>query len=201
MTIELHPTYPEYLWYPGMLVNATHSCENLAYQLRNYIVNEKPSADQLKSFVRTNLIEEGLGVTDITDEEVIHLIENSEPWPSSYYFADIISRRVQSGWSTHGHSAADVNIYASSPKHAQALIGNHENTEVGNFLRDYLDLDLEPVTKELMEKGPSFNKIAADGSIVSWTGKPLPEGRAVDHMDHYHGDFKRSLEFNRGTYL
>ncbi|MCJ1350292.1 MAG: hypothetical protein MMC33_000273 [Icmadophila ericetorum] len=197
---QLHTTYPEYLWYPGMLVNATHSAENLAYQLRNYIVNEKPSADQLKSFVRTHLIGEGLGVTDATDKEINSLVDNSEPWPASYILADIISRRAQSGWSTHGHSAADVNIYASSPKDAQALIGNHENTEVGNFLRDYLDLDLELITKELVEKGPSFNTFAADGSAISWMGKPLPESKVVGQMDHYHGDFKRSLECGCGVY-
>ena len=93
-------------------------------------------------------------------------------------------------------TAADVNIYASNPKDARKLIGNHENTEVGDFLRDYLDLDLEPITKELLEKGPSFDTFSADGSRESWMGRPVPKTKVVDKMDHYHGDFKRSLDCN-----
>ena len=104
--------------------------------------------------------------------------------------------------------AVDVNIYASSPQDAKALVGNHENTEVGNFLRDYLDLDLEPITKDLVEKGAVFQlggmDADADGEKQkqegswSWMGKKLEEGRRLDGMDHYHGDFKRSLEWGDG---
>ena len=87
----------------------------------------------------------------------------------------------------------DVNIYASDLKVAHALVGNHENTEVGNFLRDYLDLDLEPITAELREKGAAFNALEEDGSKVSWMGKPVSTSKKVED-DHYHGDFKRSLD-------
>lgn len=44
---------------------------------------------------------------------------------AAYVFADMISRRAQTGWSTHGHSGADVNIYTSDKKTAKALVGNH----------------------------------------------------------------------------
>lgn len=92
-------------------------------------------------------------------------------------------------------TGADVNIYASNPKHARKLIGNHENTEVGDFLCDYLDLDLKPITEELIAKGAAFDTFSAEGLRESWMGKPIPSGRELDHMDHYHGDFKRSLEY------
>ena len=87
-----------------MLVNATHSGENLAYQLRDYLAKHKSDHTGLKSFIRNELVEKGLGVYDATDSEIDLLVDNSEPWPASYIFADIISRRAQSGWSTHGHS-------------------------------------------------------------------------------------------------
>ena len=88
-----------------MLVNATHSAENLAYQLHDYLSAQKSvSKDNVKAFVRKTLLERGLGVYDATDDEVSRLAENSDPWPASYIFADIISRRAQIGWSTHGHS-------------------------------------------------------------------------------------------------
>ena len=87
-----------------MLVNATHSGENLAYQLQDYLTKHKSDHIGLKSFIRNDLIGKGLGVYDATDAEINLLVNNSEPWPASYIFADIISRRAQSGWTTHGHS-------------------------------------------------------------------------------------------------
>ena len=82
-------------------------------------------------------------------------------------------------------TAVDVNIYASNPKHARPLIGNHENTEIGTFLREYLDVDTEAVTKELKEQ-------LKTSRFRNWLGKPV--GDEVDTMkelDHYHGDFKK----------
>ena len=43
----------------------------------------------------------------------------------------------------------DVNIYAVGKEARERLLGNHENTEIGEFIRDYLDLDLDRVTKIL----------------------------------------------------
>lgn len=212
MLAELHDAYPVYRWYPDMLINSTHSAENLAYQLRDHLAEQgKISRDDLATYIREKLIEQGLGVYDATDEEINRLVDNSDPWPASYIFADIISRRAQVGWSTHGHSgnslpplksehsetesitAADVNIYASSPKHARPLIGNHENTEVGDFLREYLDVDTEAVTEELKEQ------LATLSRFKNWLGKPIDETKTMADLDHYQGDFKRNLECGCGA--
>lgn len=195
-----------------MLVNATHSAENLAYQLHDYLSAQKSvSKDNVKAFVRKTLLERGLGVYDATDDEVSRLAENSDPWPASYIFADIISRRAQIGWSTHGHSgtypfsnakplsfpltpspAVDVNIYASDPRHAQPLVGNHENTEIGGFIRDYLGLNLDAITRDL----EAHAAIEDTGRL--WMGRPVEDERTLAQEDHYHGDFKRSLECGCG---
>lgn len=102
----------------------------------------------------------------------------------------MVSRRSQTGWTTHGHSAADVNIYTSDPGAAGALVGNHENTEVGKFLREYLAVDVDAVTKELKDKGI---KLMGEGE-GGWMG-PLPEdGQRLDgqeHLESYSGDFRR----------
>lgn len=106
----------------------------------------------------------------------------------------MISRRAQTGWSTHGHSAADVNIYTSDPEAARALKGNHENTEVGDFLRNYLDVDVEAITKELREKGKGLKVQGVDGTEVSWMGKVPDAGQRLDgqtHLASYSGDFKK----------
>lgn len=80
-----------------------------------------------------------------------------------------------------------MNIYAS--KGAAALAGNHENTEVGEFMRDYLELDLKHITRRLREHNPRFDIETESGDKQSWMG-PLPEpGKNLDHFDAYHGDF------------
>lgn len=106
----------------------------------------------------------------------------------------MVSRRSQTGWSTHGHSAADVNIFASNPETAAPLIGNHENTEIGEFLRNYLDVDVEAITKELKEKGAMFDTMDSEGRPVSWLGALPVKGERLDgqdHLDHYQSDFKK----------
>lgn len=110
---QLHTTYPVYRWFPEMLINATHSAENLAYQLRDHLSGQpKPvNRDDLRTWIREHLLQDGLGVHDATDEEINHLIDDSDPWPASYTFADIISRRAQVGWSTHGHSGSSSPIF------------------------------------------------------------------------------------------
>jgi alkaline phosphatase len=50
----------------------------------------------------SNALEKDLGVQDATSEEVSLLVDQPENAP--YTFADIISRRAQTGWTTHGHS-------------------------------------------------------------------------------------------------
>lgn len=190
MQAELHDAYPKYRWYPDMLVNATHSAENLAYDLHHHVTTHVAAArDHTVSYIKLIILQNGLGVYDATDDEVNRLVDNTDPWPASYILADIISRRAQVGWTTHGHSAVDVNIYASNPKHAKALIGNHENTEIGEFIRDYLDVDLDAVTKELVKQQAFLSP-----------GKPVDDSNTLADTDHYQGDFKRSLGCNCGSH-
>ncbi len=178
---QLHDAYPEYHWFPDLLVNATHSAENLAAQLDEHVsTHVAASEDAVKTWIRAQLIEVGLGIHDATDAEISRLVNKDDPWPPSYVFADMISRRAQVGWSTHGHSAVDVNIYASKPQHARRLIGNHENTEIGVFMREYLGVEVEGITDEL--KG-----YTGEG----WMGAGVKDGEDPVGVDQYHGDFRR----------
>ena len=88
--------------------------------------------------------------------------------------------------------AVDVNIYASKPQHAHPLVGNHENTEIGVFLRDYLNVDTDAVTKELKEQ------LASSSRFENWLRKPVDEAMAMGELDHYEGDFKRKRSVECG---
>lgn len=98
----------------------------------------------------------------------------------------------------------DVNIYASSSQDAWPLQGNHENTEVGSFLADYLDLDVESITKRLQESkfwsasasdSASTEGAESESESFSWMGNPLGDDVRTDGLDTYHGDYKRKRSF------
>merc|ERR1712137_1463535 len=132
------------------------------------------STDSTADFIRASFTT-GLGIYDYTDAEVAALLK--DPATALYQYADMVSRRSQTGWSTHGHSAADVNIYSSDPQAARALQGNHENTEVGDFLRNFLGVNVDAVTRELREKGAGLMVQGVNGTQVSWMGKLPEEGQ------------------------
>lgn len=196
---QLHDEYPEYLWYPGVLANTSHSASYLSREYHDHLNTEakarsalsdskdlKDESENLNAYLK-QLLKKSLGIHDPSLEEIETLV--TKPERSAYTFADMVSRRAQAGWSTHGHSGADVNIYSSDPKAASALVGNHENTEVGDFLRSYLGLDqeVEKVTAELKKHMKSLD------SHDSWLGQVPEDDERLDgqdHLDHYSGDHK-----------
>jgi alkaline phosphatase len=188
---QLTEAYPHYVWYPSVLANASHSAEYCAFKWREYLDSDNALSRADKKAKVEDMISNDLGIKDFSAEEVESIIDAKPIWPPSYLFADMISRRAQVGWSTHGHSAVDVNIYASNPENAKPLVGNHENIEVGKFLAEYLDVDIEPITKELRKKGV---KTSSDG-VEGWEwmgpeGLPKNENGELKILDEYHGDYK-----------
>lgn len=111
---QLHEDYPDYLWYPEVLARANHSAEHLHRQIRTYLTGDGRDADKAtqKEYVRRHLVENGLGITDASDKEMEQLISHTSDGDINKLghvgggpmFADMISRRAQIGWSSHGHS-------------------------------------------------------------------------------------------------
>ncbi|KXJ88798.1 alkaline phosphatase [Microdochium bolleyi] len=157
---QLHADYPQYLWYPAVLANASSSSEFLAVKLLRHLADESISATDmaslpsdtlapLKKYINDELVVKGLGIVDATSEEITTVM--LYPELSQYAFAQMISNRAQIGWSTHGHSAVDVNIYSSGGPGTEAIRGNVENTQIGEFLQSYLSVDTDEVTRILRE--------------------------------------------------
>ena len=189
---QLHREYPPYLWYPGVLANASHSAGYVAHEYHKHLrssdhaeLHAGTDSEDMRAYL-TALSSEALGIHDCAQDEIDTLMD--DPAIAAYTFADMISRRAQTGWSTHGHSGADVNIYSSDRVAAKALRGNRENIEVGEFLRSYLGLDdeVEKVTKLLQKYMDTVD-------VEGWLGHvPRDEERldGQDHLDEYHGDHK-----------
>lgn len=151
---QVSPTYPDYLWYPGVLLNCTHSGEYLANKITNF-----KDAHSFESFLIKEVLEGDMGIYDYTNEEV-SLIKQSANNPANllYVLNNMISLRSQTGWTTHGHSAVDVNIYAHTNSERirrqllqsqpySGLLGNHENIEIGAFMQKITNVDLKKVTE------------------------------------------------------
>ncbi|CAO3629299.1 unnamed protein product [Cunninghamella blakesleeana] len=143
--------YPEYKWNPEVISRVSNSTEALA----NEWVKAVESNTASDNFLVRDIIHHGLGVDNPTKEE----IERVKSWKDSgksievlmTYLSDIVSRRALIGWTTWGHTAVDVNLYAMGP-HTKKLRGSHENIEIGDFISDYLKLDLKDITEKLNSK-------------------------------------------------
>jgi alkaline phosphatase len=167
---------PEYLWYPEVLAKATHSSEYLSRKLNSEIAH---GASVSKDHLNKEYFQNGLGITDATDDELERIL--SLPAAAVYYFADMVSRRAHIGWSTHGHSAVDVNIYGTShgTSGCDSIRGNNENTDVGKFLRKYLDVDVNSITKELNRE------FSVSEAGTSWMGK-MPTSEDITAVLGHH---------------
>lgn len=141
---------PVYNWYPQALADASSSCEFLAAKLLAHIAENTLSTSDLKDWINEHIVKSGLGIQNASDKE-LKLLAN-HPEASLTILSSMISLRAHVGWSTHGHTAVDVNVYASGGAAAQSIRGNVENTDLGVFLREYLEVDVDSVTKELKEK-------------------------------------------------
>lgn len=144
---------PVYNWYPKVLANATASAEFLAIKLHAHLSSSsdsKKDLEKLKKYINEELIIRGLGISNASDKEITRIAEHPES--ALVLFSALISLRAHVGWSTHGHTAVDVNIYSSGGPGTDAIRGNVENTDVGKFLRHYLDVDVDVITEELKEK-------------------------------------------------
>ncbi|KAF9954690.1 hypothetical protein BGZ72_004351 [Mortierella alpina] len=186
-TLGLQPdpaTYPDYLWRPEVIAQAKVSTEILTSQLLAFhAANPAPAAgttgrDQaqqqeayrrrVQNFIRKDVLEHGLGITDPSDDEIAFLA-NPTTIPNDLlrFLGHAISRRANLGWTTMGHTGVDVNLYAeSSPEGGerilQDLMGNHENTDIGDFMVSYLDLDLASITERLVSSADKWFKRQRD---------------------------------------
>lgn len=173
---------PVYNWYPQVLASANASSEYLALLLQQHIIaTPTESKESLMAWIRDDLVAR-LGITDPLEIELSALASN--PLAAMTLFSRMISIRARVGWSTHGHSAVDVNVYSSGGPGTEKIRGNVENIEVGGFLRSYLDVDVEEITKELRQKMKvsssdahqgEDNAPGAHGHPEAWVREPVAQ--------------------------
>lgn len=60
----------------------------------------------------------------------------------------IVSRHAVAGWTSFGHTAVDVPLFAFGPG-SERFVGHFDNTHVGRTIADLMNVDLEKLTEQL----------------------------------------------------
>lgn len=156
---QISPNYPDYLWYPQVLLNSSHSGEYLAKKVVEAKRSGMFDATVLGLYIAKEVIEKDMGIASYSKEEVDSICDLSDkPDQLLYFLNNMISVRSQTGWTTHGHSAVDVNIYTHTNSDRinaklynrapyTGLLGNHENIEIGTFMEKLTGVNLHKITK------------------------------------------------------
>ena len=137
--LQLTEQYPEYLWKPEALVNV----KNSTFKIADFLIRYKLSGNI--EFIKGTVLKSWLDITDATKEELSFFDGKKNLGQLDFFMGSLVSRRAQIGWSTHGHTGVDVNIYAKG-LNAHKLAGSHENTEIGSFISEFLGLDVDVPT-------------------------------------------------------
>ena len=165
---QVTKSYPDYLWYPEVLLNSTHSGHVLSQKIIEYVSSNHLNSQEVYNFIEKEIIQKDMGITDYSEPEVRSVVKSiSNSGKLMSLLNDFISRRSQTGWSTSGHSAVDVNVYAylNSPlinnlllSREKGLLGNHENIEIGHLMQTITGANLTQVTELIKdtEHSPAF---------------------------------------------
>lgn len=147
---QLGEDYPEYVWFPRVLDEAQASGEKIGADLVAFL-NTSPSTKQIESYVADTIFTGQLGLKAFHNDEltyVLDMVHRGALADTVEYCKDMIAQRAHVGWTTHGHTGVDVNIYAhANTPEGKALIweelhGARENTEVGAFLAKVGDVSI-----------------------------------------------------------
>lgn len=135
-----------YAWHPEVLDNVSASTTAIADSVRALRSSDADSATVAQRISDT--VSRLTGVSDISDERLRRLTDVKGQYALGKAVAPIVNRPALVGWTTYGHTAVDVNLYAYGPG-ANRFSGNRDNTYVGRTLADLLNVNLEQLTEQL----------------------------------------------------
>ncbi|MFB4159015.1 alkaline phosphatase [Geomicrobium sp. JSM 1781026] len=140
----------EYGFERDVLKNVTRSIDYMAEQLDD---DNENLEEVLQAYA---------GIDDLTDEEADRILEDAETVEEG--IARVISDRALVGWTTTGHTAVDVPVYAYGPTEEQYR-ATLDNTEIPKMMIDALHtveednditiLNLEPTEDVTLQSGES----------------------------------------------
>ena len=158
-------------WDPAALVNVTHSCEYLATALPDEI--EGLEGDDLASYIREKVFGAQLGLTGIADEDVQAVAtalrnESAGQYDVSEALVKPVNLNAGLVWGTGDHSGVDISLHLHTKYDSFDLLkqfrGSHPNVWVADFVKKYLNLDLEPIGQKLAQDSSLGNYTALEAA-------------------------------------
>lgn len=128
----------QYTWKPEVLAGVKHSHGRMGTIAR---------ADSL---LPCPMLEDYAGINCTEGEENEMHSALGDANQLNFLVGEAIAKRAVVGWTTNGHTAVDVNLYAYGPGR-EHFIGHHDNTKVGTKIADLLGFDLDALTQELRD--------------------------------------------------
>jgi len=117
--------------------------------------------DEKRSNIR-EVMSEWYGINNLTPREVA-LIKNQELESMNYTVGLMLSERAYLGWTTHGHTGQEVNLFTYLPGD-ERITGTLDNTDIALICAGVWGIDLQAVTGQFFnEAGTAFT---AKGAVV-----------------------------------
>ncbi|KAJ1951478.1 vacuolar alkaline phosphatase [Linderina macrospora] len=138
---------PMYEWHPEVLAPVKKSAELICSEMKGM------ASDRLRDHVVNTVLPGYLGIDDAGDGEVMNVLTaaSSNSKLCRRMVGQTVSARAHIGWTTGGHTGADVGLYAYGVG-ASDLRGCYENTQIGAFLAKYLDVKMGSITRSLVNE-------------------------------------------------
>ncbi|KAJ2171988.1 vacuolar alkaline phosphatase [Coemansia sp. RSA 560] len=140
---------PEYTWHPRVLNQVTKSAE----QVCSYLF--RTQKQDVTEVIEDHVFPKYLGIDNHTQAELEVVVDalqvkggDGRHKACKHAIGGIVSKRARVGWSTGGHTGADVGLYAYGNQ-MHKIKGNMENSHLGTLLMQYLDVSPSQVTKAL----------------------------------------------------
>jgi len=144
------------------------SVEDLVGPLENMKITSTGVAAKIGTDISSENIKTQLKTwwgIDATDEDVAEILALENNGTSlDYAISEVISRNhTVIGWTTHGHCADDVPLWAYGPDHPS---GHMDNTEIAGYIADKLSFYLAETNEQLfVEAGEVFSEDDGDGKL------------------------------------
>lgn len=135
-----------YSWNPEKLAGVEASSGAIADSVRS--VRSSGASQATKRERIAGVLTRLTGIQDVPTEVVSNLMEVEGPYAVGQAVSPLVNRHALVGWTSHAHTAVDVNLYAYGPG-ANAFIGHHDNTAIAQKLARLMNVDLEALTGTL----------------------------------------------------
>jgi alkaline phosphatase len=111
-----------------------------------------------------SIIADNWGITDLSAEEIAAITDSmGKKKALTSILGPMLSRRARLGWTTGGHTGADVFLFSYGPGHPAGLM---ENTAIGTCMASAMGFDFGSLNRKLfVEAGEAFAALGCQAAI------------------------------------